>query len=356
VITAFFMRKSALLLAAFVASVLAATAVDAGTVTIPHSFTPATPARAADVNGDFAAVATTVNGSAADIAALQTSIQSLQKTQASLGLTFRGPWAIAMAYVANDVVSAGGSSYVALTANTAVDPAIDASASGSHWLLLAAAGARGALGATGATGVQGPTGATGPVGLPGVVGPQGPVGPTGPVGLPGVAGPQGPAGATGPVGLPGVAGAQGPVGGVGPAGPQGAAGPMGFTGNTGSTGTPGADGATGPQGPPGIFPANLATLAAQLGTNGYSGVGTSSAVTCTMGDIILSVNSYRVSGPYVPADGSILPIQVYNALFAVLGTTFGGNGTATFALPDLRPFTPQGLQYSICIQGLFPQH
>jgi microcystin-dependent protein len=34
--------------------------------------------------------------------------------------------------------------------------------------------------------------------------------------------------------------------------------------------------------------------------------------------------------------GQILPINQYQALFALLGTTFGGNGTTTFALPDLR--------------------
>jgi microcystin-dependent protein len=34
--------------------------------------------------------------------------------------------------------------------------------------------------------------------------------------------------------------------------------------------------------------------------------------------------------------GQILPIAQYQALFALLGTTFGGNGITTFQLPDLR--------------------
>lgn len=34
--------------------------------------------------------------------------------------------------------------------------------------------------------------------------------------------------------------------------------------------------------------------------------------------------------------GQLVPISQYNALFALLGTTYGGNGTSTFALPDLR--------------------
>lgn len=35
-------------------------------------------------------------------------------------------------------------------------------------------------------------------------------------------------------------------------------------------------------------------------------------------------------------NGQILPINQNTALFALLGTTYGGNGTSTFALPDLR--------------------
>ena len=35
-------------------------------------------------------------------------------------------------------------------------------------------------------------------------------------------------------------------------------------------------------------------------------------------------------------DGRLLPITSYQALFAILGTNFGGNGTSNFALPDLR--------------------
>jgi microcystin-dependent protein len=34
--------------------------------------------------------------------------------------------------------------------------------------------------------------------------------------------------------------------------------------------------------------------------------------------------------------GQLLPIDQNQALFSLLGTTFGGNGTTTFGLPDLR--------------------
>jgi microcystin-dependent protein len=39
-------------------------------------------------------------------------------------------------------------------------------------------------------------------------------------------------------------------------------------------------------------------------------------------------------------DGQFLPINQNQALFSLLGTTFGGNGQTTFALPDLRGRTP----------------
>jgi microcystin-dependent protein len=39
-------------------------------------------------------------------------------------------------------------------------------------------------------------------------------------------------------------------------------------------------------------------------------------------------------------NGQLLNIVQNSALFSILGTTYGGNGTTTFALPDLRGRTP----------------
>jgi microcystin-dependent protein len=39
-------------------------------------------------------------------------------------------------------------------------------------------------------------------------------------------------------------------------------------------------------------------------------------------------------------NGQLLPINQNQALFALLGTTYGGDGRVTFALPDLRSRTP----------------
>jgi microcystin-dependent protein len=42
-------------------------------------------------------------------------------------------------------------------------------------------------------------------------------------------------------------------------------------------------------------------------------------------------------------DGSQMSIAQNSALFSLLGTTYGGNGTTTFALPDLRGRSPVGI-------------
>jgi hypothetical protein len=173
----------------------------------------------------------------------------------------------------------------------------------------------------------------------GQVGPTGPPGPAGPMGPPGLQGPSGPAGA------PGAQGQQGP------AGPVGASGPAGPTGPTGPAGP------TGPPGHSGAIPANLTTLSGALSTNGGSSYGNEKKISAAcsnmnVGDVILSVNGYSQGA--LPADGSLLPIIGNQDLFQLIGTSFGGDGRTTFALPDLRPFAPQGLQYAISVEGIFP--
>lgn len=46
---------------------------------------------------------------------------------------------------------------------------------------------------------------------------------------------------------------------------------------------------------------------------------------------------------WLPCDGQKLPINQNQALFALLGTTYGGDGRVNFALPDLRNRTPIGI-------------
>ena len=76
--------------------------------------------------------------------------------------------------------------------------------------------------------------------------------------------------------------------------------------------------------------------------------------------------------------GQLLPISQHETLFAVMGTRYGGDGRASFSLPDLRGRVPVGpapsarlgdllrrrprpttptlaLEFVICIEGAFPQ-
>lgn len=54
-----------------------------------------------------------------------------------------------------------------------------------------------------------------------------------------------------------------------------------------------------------------------------------------LGEIIQFAGDFAPKG-FALANGQLLPINQNQALFALLGTTFGGNGRTTFALPDLR--------------------
>lgn len=48
----------------------------------------------------------------------------------------------------------------------------------------------------------------------------------------------------------------------------------------------------------------------------------------------------RAPRGWMPCDGALLQISQNQALFALLGTTYGGNGTTNFAIPDLRGRVP----------------
>ncbi|MBA9084186.1 microcystin-dependent protein [Fontibacillus solani] len=54
-----------------------------------------------------------------------------------------------------------------------------------------------------------------------------------------------------------------------------------------------------------------------------------------LGEIRLFPFGYAPRG-WAACDGQILQINTNQALYSLLGTTYGGNGTTTFALPDFR--------------------
>lgn len=72
---------------------------------------------------------------------------------------------------------------------------------------------------------------------------------------------------------------------------------------------------------------------------------------------------------WLPCRGDSLPINSYQALYSLIGTTYGGDGSTHFNLPDLRPFSDSGPDYGhrsrrewnqgeivphICLFGVYP--
>lgn len=110
---------------------------------------------------------------------------------------------------------------------------------------------------------------------------------------------QGPKGDKGDQGIPGPAGPQGPKGEPGAAGPAG---------KPGSRGDQGIRGEAGPQGP--------------------SGVG------IAPGCFMWFCGSTAPTG-WLECNGTTLQISQYPELYAAIGTTYGGDGVTTFALPNM---------------------
>lgn len=58
-----------------------------------------------------------------------------------------------------------------------------------------------------------------------------------------------------------------------------------------------------------------------------------------IGQIMMFGGNFAPRG-WAKCDGSLLDISQNSALFSILGTTYGGDGKTTFALPDLRGRVP----------------
>ncbi len=67
--------------------------------------------------------------------------------------------------------------------------------------------------------------------------------------------------------------------------------------------------------------------------------------TCGIGELILMAGSVAAG---LPAHGQTLNVSDSPALFASIGSKYGGDGRTTFQVPDMRPFEPNGTTYSIC--------
>src|SRR5207237_4572986 len=59
------------------------------------------------------------------------------------------------------------------------------------------------------------------------------------------------------------------------------------------------------------------------------------ALTPFIGEVVMYAFNYPPKS-WALCNGQFLPINQNQALFSILGTTYGGNGQTTFALPELR--------------------
>ncbi len=60
-----------------------------------------------------------------------------------------------------------------------------------------------------------------------------------------------------------------------------------------------------------------------------------------IGEIRIMANNYAPAG-WMFCNGALLPISENETLFQLIGTTYGGDGQETFALPDLQSRVPMG--------------
>jgi microcystin-dependent protein len=58
-----------------------------------------------------------------------------------------------------------------------------------------------------------------------------------------------------------------------------------------------------------------------------------------VGEIRMFAGNFAPAG-WMFCEGQLLPISEYETLFNLIGTTYGGDGQSTFALPDLRGRLP----------------
>lgn len=73
-----------------------------------------------------------------------------------------------------------------------------------------------------------------------------------------------------------------------------------------------------------------------------------------IGTIMLFPYNFAPVG-WQKCDGTLIYINQYQALFSLIANKFGGDGTTTFAVPNLQGAEPiPGLSYYIALNGIYP--
>jgi microcystin-dependent protein len=69
------------------------------------------------------------------------------------------------------------------------------------------------------------------------------------------------------------------------------------------------------------------------------------------GEILLIPYTFVPAG-FARCNGALFLISQYTALFSLLGIAHGGNGTTTFAVPNMT--APPNMMYVICLSDSYP--
>ena len=73
-----------------------------------------------------------------------------------------------------------------------------------------------------------------------------------------------------------------------------------------------------------------------------------------IGNIMLFAFPFSPVG-WLSCEGQTLTINQYQALYALIGITYGGNGSTNFMLPNLNGASPlPAMKYYIATEGIFP--
>lgn len=72
-----------------------------------------------------------------------------------------------------------------------------------------------------------------------------------------------------------------------------------------------------------------------------------------LGQVMLFGSNFCPRG-WAETDGQLLPISANQALFALFGTNFGGDGRTTFGLPKLPKSKNHWIRYCVALTGTFP--
>lgn len=102
-----------------------------------------------------------------------------------------------------------------------------------------------------------------------------------------------------------------------------------------------------------LLAATIAAAAISLPAHAQEGV--------TVGEVRLFAFNFCPDG-WAEANGQLMPIRSQGPLYSLLGNSYGGDGTNSFALPDLRKVVPQAavdkekrLRYCIALRGDYPR-